>query len=177
MPERITETALQRRMDMGRIESLVTGITVIVLAAGALPMTVNTLAAQTPIGTRYVGSQACRDCHHAEYESFIKFARKANSYSGVEKMRPKLTVEEYRGCLACHTTGYGAPGGFRSEEETPELKNAGCEVCHGPGSRHVATAEAADIRGKLSRENCEGCHSKERVEAFEFKPLIYGGGH
>jgi hypothetical protein len=162
---------------MGRIESLVIRTTVIILVAEGLHMIGEPLAAQTPAETRFVGSLACRDCHPEEYESFLKFARKASSYAAVEKMRPKLTTAEYRGCLACHTTGYGKPGGFRSDEETPELKNAGCEVCHGPGSRHVVTAEAADIRGKLSREDCEGCHSQERVEAFEFKPLIFGGGH
>ena len=111
------------------------------------------------------------------FRIFLTFARKANSYAAVEKMRPKLTPDEYRGCLACHTTGYGEPGGFRSVEETPQLKNAGCEVCHGPGSQHVITGEAIDIKGNLSRQDCESCHSQERVEAFEFKPLIYGGGH
>jgi hypothetical protein len=88
-----------------------------------------------------------------------------------------LSNQEFRRCLECHTTGYGQPGGFRSEEETPHLSDAGCEVCHGPGSRHVETASATDIRGSLTAADCESCHSAERVEAFDFKPLVFGGAH
>ena len=77
----------------------------------------------------------------------------------------------------CHTTGYGSPGGFVSLKETPHLKDAGCEVCHGPGSVHCKTEDSADINGKLSIADCERCHSAERVAAFKFKPLIYGGAH
>ena len=43
--------------------------------------------------------------------------------------------------------GYGKPGGFRSEHETPGLKEPGCEVCHGPGSIHAASRDARDIDG------------------------------
>jgi len=80
-------------------------------------------------------------------------------------------------CFECHTTGYKEPGGFRSEHETPHLKNAGCEVCHGPGSLHVETGEPKDIKGSLTAEDCDVCHSSERVEAFDYKPLIHGGAH
>jgi len=162
---------------MGRTRRRVIRAIVVGLAAGALLTAGKSLTAQNTGGSRFVGSSACAACHPEEYKSYLKYARKANSYAGVAKMRPKLTPEEYQGCLGCHSTGYGEPGGFRSEEETPELKNAGCEVCHGPGGRHVVTADAADIGGRLSRQVCERCHSQERVEAFQFKPLIYGGAH
>ena len=134
-------------------------------------------AAQSRDDRSYVGSTACRDCHQAEYENFRQFAKKARSFDSVSRMRSRLTPEEFRGCLECHTTGYGRPGGFRSESETPELSNAGCEVCHGPGSRHVVTADADDIDGSLTQQTCETCHNEERIEAFNFTPMIYGGGH
>jgi hypothetical protein len=148
-----------------------------VLVVVALVASIRTTPAQTESESRYVGSTACRDCHPAEYKNFFKFAKKAHSFESIERMRSRLTRAEFRGCLECHTTGYGRPGGFRSVEETSDLMNAGCEVCHGPGSRHIATGDAGDIRGKLTREDCEGCHNRDRVEAFNFKPLIYGGGH
>ena len=134
-------------------------------------------SAQRPSDPTYVGTQACRDCHEDEFNSYQAFAKKARSFASIEKMRPHLTPAEFQGCLQCHTTGYGLPGGFRSELETPGLRNAGCEVCHGPGSRHVATGEAADIKGRLTRSDCETCHNEARVAAFGFKPMIFGGGH
>ncbi|MFO7750613.1 MAG: cytochrome c family protein [Desulfobacteraceae bacterium] len=125
----------------------------------------------------YVGSRACSDCHAKEYENFMKFAKKANTFESIKVMKPKLTREEYRSCFECHTTGYGKKGGFVSEQETPELKNAGCEVCHGPGSRHADSGDPEDIRYDLSIDDCKSCHNSDRVQAFDFKPLLFGGAH
>jgi len=128
-------------------------------------------------GLRYVGSQACRECHEEQYASYQKNAKKAHSWESVALMAPKLKPQELRRCYQCHTTGYGRPGGFVSLQETPHQKNLGCECCHGPGSRHVESEDAADIKGKLKIADCLGCHNQERVGAFHFRPLIYGGGH
>jgi len=125
----------------------------------------------------YVGSEACRDCHEDEFNNFETYAKKASSFKSVQAMKKGLTESEIRECFKCHTTGYGQPGGFVSETETPHLKDAGCEVCHGPGSLHCETEDAADIKGHLSVADCEKCHSADRVDAFKFKPLIYGGAH
>lgn len=151
-----------------------------VLACAGLAVVIGSPVAATAQATTervFVGTEACRGCHEDEYLSYQSFAKKAHSYESIETMRPHLTAEEFRACLACHTTGYGRPGGFRSEQETPGLRNAGCEVCHGPGSRHVQTTDAADIKGRLTRADCVTCHNQDRVEAFGFKPMIYGGGH
>ena len=125
----------------------------------------------------YVGSKACAECHEEEYEKFKKFAKKSHSFQSVKKMAHGLTKDEIRHCFECHTTGYGMPGGFVSEEKTPHLKDAGCEVCHGPGSLHAETEDAGDIRGSLSSDDCATCHSSERITAFNYKPLVYGGAH
>jgi hypothetical protein len=136
-----------------------------------------TVWAQDPKPRAYVGSDACQDCHETEYENFQAYAKKAHSYASINVMKKGLTEAEFRKCFECHTTGYKEPGGFRSEHETPHLKNAGCEVCHGPGSLHVETGEPKDIKGSLTAEDCDVCHSSERVEAFDYKPLIHGGAH
>lgn len=125
----------------------------------------------------YIGSDACMECHEAEYKSFKTFSHKRNSFKSIKTMKKRLTDEEFRGCFECHTTGYGKPGGFKSEAETPHLKNAGCEVCHGQGSIHVETGDPEDIDGQLTVKVCETCHNLERVGAFHYKPLIYGGAH
>ncbi|HEC68574.1 MAG TPA: cytochrome C [Candidatus Desulfofervidus auxilii] len=126
---------------------------------------------------KYVGSEACKECHETEYNNFMKYAKKPKSYESIAKMRKGLTESEIEGCYKCHTTGYGRPSGFISPERTPNLRNASCEVCHGPGSVHVESGDPADIKGKLDIKDCEACHVAERVEAFEYKPLIYGGAH
>lgn len=126
---------------------------------------------------RYVGSKTCAQCHEEQYASYLKNAKKAHSFKSVHTMAKKLTAEEQKQCYECHTTGFGKPGGFVSAEQTPDMQNAGCEVCHGPGSRHAASEDPKHIKSRLTPEDCLGCHNSERVAAFGFKPLIYGGGH
>lgn len=125
----------------------------------------------------YVGSESCKECHEAEYDNFQANARKAKSYESIRRMRKGLTDTEIKSCFKCHTTGYGEPGGFKSAEETPHVKNAGCEVCHGPGSIHAESGDPDKLGSKISVEVCKTCHSAERVRAFRFKPMLYGGAH
>jgi len=47
----------------------------------------------------------------------------------------------------------------------------------GEEDRETYTEDSSDIRGKLSTEDCETCHRAERVEACDYKPLVYGGAH
>ena len=125
----------------------------------------------------YVGSETCRSCHDAQYDSFMTSSKKAKSYGSIQKMQHKLTPTEFKDCFTCHTTGYGEPGGFTSAEETPVLKNPGCEVCHGPGSLHAESGDPADLAFKVSSQVCNKCHKSERVAAFGFKPILYAGAH
>jgi len=156
------------------------GIRVVVLTAGAVCLSLIVLTA-TPARTdqaTYVGAKVCAECHEEQFENFEKFAKKAHSDRSIKIMASDLTPEELKECYHCHTTGYGQPGGFVSFEETPDLANAGCEVCHGPGSAHAdAGGDPELIKGKLALEDCETCHNADRVGAFNFKPLLYGGAH
>ncbi len=125
----------------------------------------------------YVGSESCQECHEDQYESYSAYSKKAHSYESVKVMRKGLTEAEYLECLQCHATGFGQPGGFTSEDQTPHMRNLGCESCHGPGSDHVDSGDPDDIVGELSPADCERCHNSERVENFKFKPLLFGGAH
>ncbi|HMA68036.1 MAG TPA: cytochrome c family protein [Desulfosalsimonadaceae bacterium] len=128
-------------------------------------------------GKRFVGSQTCMSCHPKQYERFTQFARKAHSFESVKIMQKNLTDEELKGCYECHTTGYGQPGGFVSEEKTPHMKNNGCEVCHGPGSAHARTLNPEKIIADVDMDTCKTCHNSERVAAFDFKPMKFAGAH
>ena len=126
---------------------------------------------------KFVGSDGCKECHADEYRTFKQFNKKAHSFQSIIRLKKGLEEAELRNCYECHTTGYGKEGGFLSEQETPQLKDAGCEVCHGPGSIHTETGDPKDIKGKLTAKDCESCHSSERIDAFKYKPLVYGGAH
>lgn len=142
------------------------------------PLCVSSSAEQiTKKVPRYVGSDACKSCHEYEYRNFMTYAKKATSFKSIERVRKGLTEGELKGCYACHTTGYGRPGGFISVEKTPHLKNAGCEVCHGPGELHISMKDPQYIKRKMKIEDCEVCHTSERVRAFRYKPMIHGGAH
>lgn len=125
----------------------------------------------------YIGSKSCKECHEQEYSRFIKHAKKADSFKSIKKMESKLTSDEFKSCFECHTTGYGEKGGFVSESETPEMKNLECEVCHGPASLHVESGDPDMILGEVRLESCNRCHSNDRIEVFDFKPLLFGGAH
>jgi mono/diheme cytochrome c family protein len=127
---------------------------------------------------RYIGSKACSECHELEYGNFKKYAKKAHSGDSVKIMMGDLTKDELAECYGCHMTGFGKPGGFISFERTPEMAEAGCEVCHGPGYDHVESGGDPElIKRNLSLDDCAGCHNPERVAAFDFKPLLFGGAH
>ncbi|WP_419788338.1 cytochrome c family protein [Pseudodesulfovibrio sp.] len=127
---------------------------------------------------QYVGSEACAECHPNEYSNYKKYSKKAHSGNAVKLMSGDLTKEELEECYHCHMTGFGKPGGFVSFEETPAMADAGCETCHGPGADHVESGGDTDlIKAKLQLSDCEGCHNPDRVAAFDFKPLMFGGAH
>jgi hypothetical protein len=125
----------------------------------------------------YVGTEICKGCHDKEHTSFTSNAKMSTSFKSIESRKKGLTGEEIQKCYECHTTGYGKPGGFKSEAETPGLKNLGCESCHGPGSSHASSGNPKDIKRHLEIKDCDGCHDKNRVAAFNYKPLIFGGAH
>lgn len=137
-------------------------------------MASNAFATEEPV---YVGSRTCGECHPDQFDTFTENSKKAESYTSIQQMAPKLRPDELKECYGCHTTGYGKPGGFRSAQETPHLKNAGCEVCHGPGSLHVESQDPDDLNSVIDVEGCMTCHNPERVAAFNFRPVLYGGAH
>ncbi|MBI4958306.1 MAG: cytochrome C [Desulfovibrio sp.] len=137
------------------------------------------LPAVSPTQTnKYIGPTFCAECHPQESANFQKYSKKAHSGDSVKRMAPGLTPDELKSCYSCHMTGFGQPGGFVSLEATPQMANAGCEVCHGPGAAHAESGgEKKLIKRKLTTKDCEVCHNAERVQNFNFKPLIFGGAH
>ena len=102
------------------------------------------------------------------------------------------------GCLKCHTTGFGKPGGFKSIAETSNLANVQCEGCHGPGSEYAKVMKENKKKWKTEgytseelkkvglvipsedEKGCKVCHGEdspftEKVDAkhkFNFKERL-----
>ncbi|MFA4948475.1 MAG: multiheme c-type cytochrome, partial [Candidatus Krumholzibacteriia bacterium] len=83
---------------------------------------------------RYLGIEICRRCHGELMPRFIS-GRHFRAYETL-RLRGETANPE---CLACHTTGYGRPGGYdpaAEKEGAPYLLGVQCEACHGPGTMH-----------------------------------------
>lgn len=148
----------------------------VMLQLSLLTISITAIPAKAADEALFVGTAICAQCHQEQNERFQKYSKKSRSFTSIQRLAGKLTDKEKRVCYGCHTTGHGKPGGFVSEDQTPQLKNLGCESCHGPGSRHVESQDPSDL-AVVEMEACMVCHNEDRIAAFNFQPLLYGGGH
>jgi nitrate/TMAO reductase-like tetraheme cytochrome c subunit len=106
----------------------------------------------------FVGAEKCKGCHPQQYKDFE--SRKFTKAWSVLQMRGKTKDPE---CLKCHVTGFVQPGGFVSDEATPQLRYKQCEACHGAGGTHAgnpgdATAKALMKSYVKDKNVCIECH-------------------
>ena len=129
-----------------------------------------------PTDTGYVGSEACRGCHPAEYATW-ETSPHARAMASLETK----SKSDDSDCQRCHTTAFDLPGGFAngaSPSEHPDLARVGCESCHGPGEAHIG--EQAVKRGTIISladkcdscvilQICGGCHDEANDPGFAFE--------
>lgn len=128
-----------------------------------------------PQNANVVGSDACRSCHPAEFETWAS-SRHARAAASLEAKQHPRDAD----CQRCHTTGLGRPGGFPAGaplSEHPDLARVGCEDCHGPGGEHVKSAKppAGSILSLGDKcdscvilQICGRCHDDANDPGFEF---------
>ncbi len=146
----------------------------LIITCMALPLTARSAEQEK---NKYVGVDACVDCHQEIVEIYRTTSGKAHSDQSVLKMREKLTEREFQECLSCHTTGYGEPSGFISFEKTPHLAVVGCESCHGMGYLHTQEPSAETISLKPDLELCRRCHDDAKVPRIHYDGRVHAGGH
>jgi hypothetical protein len=116
----------------------------------------------------YVGSPSCVGCHPTAAATWAKSAHGHAFDSLVAR-----GADADPSCIACHTVGFGSPGGYRREFKSDRLTHVGCESCHGPGGRHVAERSAG---GPLTFQfrplgpgDCQKCHHGEFSRPFDYE--------
>jgi peroxiredoxin len=129
-----------------------------------------------PTDARYVGSDACRSCHPAEWETWAKQPH-ANALASLEAKQQAGNAD----CLRCHTTAWGLPGGFpagAAPDAHADLARVGCESCHGPGEKHVAEGSRklgtiVSLGDKCDScvilQICGACHDDANDPGFTFR--------
>jgi len=138
-------------------------------------------AADTVPGVRtaaaYVGSRRCLECHKTAGDTWAKSAH-ARGFATLCERKADADPK----CIGCHTTGFGAPSGYRRQFGRDKLVDVGCESCHGPGSLHVQQREGdktIDFTYRpLDAGDCKRCHYGEFSRPFywhEFWPVIKHG--
>ncbi len=148
-----------------------------------------------PTGGKYVGSEACKDCHGKAWRVWKNGLDKdsppkhAHAYATLERppKRSKIPRNFDPECISCHVVGwnpqkhYPYESGFLSPDSTPHLKGVGCESCHGPGKAHV-DAENGNValsddqidalrQGMVltlddAEQTCFECHDLDNSPAF-----------
>ncbi|HJO22308.1 MAG: multiheme c-type cytochrome [Myxococcota bacterium] len=129
-----------------------------------------------PTAAEFVGSDACRTCHAAEFETWAGQPH-AHAVASLKTAGKASDTD----CLRCHTTGFGLPGGYSVETPLPDqtdLARVGCESCHGPGGDHVEDS-APKVGTILSLGDkcdscvilqiCGSCHDDANDSGFEFE--------
>ncbi len=106
-------------------------------------------AMQPALKLKYVGSEACKKCHEAEYAVWDKTPH-GHALDALEKIAARPTLRNFDPeCVRCHTVGFDHKTGYVDDATTPALKHVGCESCHGPGSGHADNPRAKDLHELL----------------------------
>ena len=118
---------------------------------------------------RYIGPRSCRVCHRDFYNG-----RKDDlHFHTFQKIVDAGHATEPR-CLACHSTGYGVPSGFKDERRTPDLAGVHCEGCHGPGNVHMMRNDGGGFLAGVDNPQriermCKACHNQRWNRSFDAK--------
>jgi peroxiredoxin len=129
-----------------------------------------------PTNAEYIGSDACKSCHEAEFQTWTASPH-AHAGRTLEEKQKAAEAD----CLRCHTTAFDRPGGFPAGGEFAahaDLGRVGCESCHGPGGAHVGEG-VAKLGSILSLGDkcdscvilqiCGSCHDDANDPGFEFE--------
>lgn len=124
------------------------------------------VAASAP-DSRYLGHEACVDCHTSAQGHWARTAH-ARAWATLVERGEQRNPE----CLACHSTGFGAAGGFADPDKARHLVGVQCEACHGPMELHAGQARTpgykSDPGQPVAEATCLGCHDPVNSPRFDY---------
>ena len=109
----------------------------------------------------YATDIICQKCHSKIHDTWKK-SNHSKAFITLKKVNKGFDPE----CLVCHTVGFNQPGGFVSENDSPELANVQCEICHGPGLKH--SKEPKPDWDRKASKACVKCHVKNHSPRFDY---------
>ncbi|HJN76447.1 MAG TPA: multiheme c-type cytochrome [Myxococcota bacterium] len=118
-------------------------------------------------GPTYATAAACLNCHSRSLSKW-SLTRHAQALEGLRERGQHENPE----CLACHTTGFGEPGGF-AEVTNAALRvwgNVQCEACHGPMGGHPR--DDTVVSPEVTEATCRGCHDQANSPGFDFATYL-----
>lgn len=117
----------------------------------------------TPHVQAYASSGACVNCHSDEFARWT-LSGHARAWRALLERDATNNPE----CVACHSTGFGEPGGLGelSAKNIRKFKGVQCEECHGPMKGHPS-----DPRTKatpVTEQTCLRCHDEANSPDFVY---------
>jgi hypothetical protein len=110
------------------------------------------------------GRAACEQCHQSIARQWA-----ATPHSRAYATLVAAGRQRDPQCLACHTTGFGADGGFIAPDAVPDLADVQCESCHGAGGSH---RDAATRTTGKPRDACSKCHDPMNSPHFHLEQYL-----
>lgn len=111
----------------------------------------------------YLGVATCHQCHGDAFAVYTQ-TKHARAYATLSA----VVMHRDSGCVPCHSTGYGAPGGFagvRIAGSPVDLSDVQCEACHGPAKEHSRDGRY----GSRAKDACVTCHTVEQDPDFDYE--------
>ncbi|MFT4976597.1 MAG: hypothetical protein ACI8S6_002502 [Myxococcota bacterium] len=122
----------------------------------------------TPLEPGYASSGGCVNCHTQE---FTRWTFTDHAQAAWLSLVARDAVDDPE-CIACHSTGFGEPGGFGelTGGNLRKYKAVQCEACHGPMRGHP---EADSVHARpITVETCVGCHDAANSPDFDFEAYL-----
>ena len=125
-----------------------------------------------PLETQpYASASTCHGCHSKQFAQWT-YSSHAKAWQSLLSRKEQNNPE----CIACHSTGYGEPGGFGelTQLNIRKFKAVQCESCHGPMAGHPADKRVQPT--PITIETCTGCHDSANSPNFEFAKYLQKAG-
>lgn len=113
--------------------------------------------------TPFAGAAACATCHPEQSKIYA-----GTAHAHAMKTLETKSKHEDGECVACHSVGANAKGGFVSLFASPQLANVQCENCHGPRLAHTKDPLHAPKPKEPAHEVCVACHLGQHSPSFDF---------